>query len=313
MKDWFFLVGQMLFLWAAAPLVEGVIKKVKARLQNRIGADIWQPYRDLLKYLRKDAVLSHESSWLTRFTPYACFAILSAAGLLIPVMFVKAPLGMTGDIIVLAYLFALARFFLALTALDAGSSFGAMGSSREMVMAAIVEPALLLAAIAVFLGTGTTSIEGTVSFLSIREWSSFSYGHWLACAAFLIVVIAETGRIPYDNPDTHLELTMLHEALLLEYSGRYLGILHWAVMVKQLILLTVFVNFFIPWQGFETAGVLQMLFLGTAVYLFKVLAVSILLAFIETMYAKIRLFMIPKLLLSSMGLSVLAIVLQVVK
>lgn len=312
MEDWFFFIGQLLFFWAVAPLLEGVIKKVKARLQNRIGADLWQPYRDVYKFLHKDAVLSQESSWLTRFTPYASFAILSTAGLLVPVILAKAPLGMTGDVVVLAYLFALARFFLALTALDAGSSFGAMGSSREMVMAAIVEPALLLAAVAVLLSAGTTSIEDAVAFLSVREWNFFSYGHWLACAAFLIVVIAETGRIPYDNPDTHLELTMLHEALMLEYSGRYLGILHWAVMVKQLILITVFVNFFLPW-GAVIDGSIQYIAAGIVLYFIKVFAVGILIAFIETLYAKIRLFMIPKLLMSSMGLSVLAIVLQVVK
>lgn len=302
---------QVLLIAAAAPLVQGVIKKVKARLQNRIGADIVQPYRDLLKYMRKDAVLAEDASWLTRVTPYIAIAVTACIAMLLPTVFFKAPLGFTADVLLIVYLFAVLRFFLAVTALDAGSAFGGMGSSRDMVMAAICEPALLLALIGVLLGAGTTHTGEVVTVLLGRDWDMFNYGYWLNMLAFIIVLIAETGRIPYDNPDTHLELTMLHEAMLLEYSGRYWGILQWALLMKQTLLLTMFVNLFMPW-GIAVEFTAGGLLLGFMVYLVKILAVGILLALIETAYAKIRLFQVPRLLASSMALSALAIILQIV-
>ncbi|WP_110954359.1 respiratory chain complex I subunit 1 family protein [Anaerosinus massiliensis] len=311
-EHFMFGLGQIVGLLVLAPLVQGIIKKTKARLQNRIGADIVQPYRDIFKYLKKDAVLAKDASWLTRATPYICFAVVLCVGALIPTVWIEAPLAFTGDIILIVYLFAVMRFFLAITALDAGSAFGGMGSSREMVMAAICEPALLLAVIAVLLNVGTTNVGDVVRTLIQLDWDLFDYGHWLSCIAFLIVVIAETGRIPYDNPDTHLELTMLHEAMMLEYSGRYWGILQWAVLVKQTILFSMFVNLFFPW-GIAVDFAPSSLILGLGFYVLKIIAVGILLACIETMYAKIRIFKIPKLLASSMALSILAIVLQIAK
>jgi len=311
-KQLLFGVVQLLIVLLFAPLVQGIIKKTKARLQNRIGADLVQPYRDIFKYLRKDAVIAKDASWLTRTTPYICFAATLCVGLLIPTVFVKAPLGMTGDIIVIIYLFAVVRFFLAITALDAGSAFGGMGSSREMVMSAICEPALLLSVISVLLSVGTTNVGDIVGTLIQLDWDLFDYGHWLSCLAFLIVIIAETGRIPYDNPDTHLELTMLHEAMMLEYSGRYWGLLQWAILAKQTILFSMFVNLFIPW-GIAVDFTWESLLLGLAFYVVKVIAVGVLLACIETAYAKIRIFKIPKLLASSIALSMLAIVLQIAK
>lgn len=307
-----FGVVQVLIILLLAPLVQGIIKKTKARLQNRIGADIVQPYRDILKYLRKDAVIARDASWLTRATPYFCFAATLCVGVLIPTLFIKAPLGMTGDIVVIVYLFAVVRFFLAVTALDAGSAFGGMGSSREMVMSAICEPALLLAVISVLLGVGKTNVGEIVSTLIQLDWDLFDYGHWLSCIAFLIVIIAETGRIPYDNPDTHLELTMLHEAMMLEYSGRYWGILQWAIFAKQTILFSMFVNLFIPW-GIAVEFTAEALLIGFLFYVIKVIAIGVVLACIETAYAKIRIFKIPKLLASSIALSMLAIVLQIAK
>lgn len=301
--------GQALLIMFFAPLVQGIIKKVKARLQNRIGSDIVQPYRDIFKYLRKDAVIAKDASWLTRATPYIAFAATLAAGLLMPSVFFQAPLGMTGDAIMIIYLFAVVRFFFAITALDAGSSFGGMGSSRDMVMSALCEAALFLVLIAVLLGVGTTNISSIVATIIQQEWDLFDAGHWLMCIAFLIVVIAETGRIPYDNPDTHLELTMLHEAMMLEYSGRYWGLVSWAVMMKQTLLFTMFVNLFIPW-GIAADLSPDSLIIGFIVYIIKVIGVGVLLAVVETAYAKIRLFKVPRLLASSMALSLLAIVLQ---
>jgi len=305
-----YMICQVLLVLFIAPLIEGIIKKVKARLQNRIGADLVQPYRDLFKYLRKDAVLAKEASWLTRTTPYLVFAIVLGSASLLPMAAVYSPLTFTGDIILLVYLFAVVRFFLAITALDSGSAFGGMGSSREMIMAAICEAALLLAVIAVLMQVGTTNLEAIVESLLTGGRDLFNYAYWLSFVAFLLVVIVETGRIPYDNPDTHLELTMIHEAMLLEYSGRYWGLLHWALLVKQILVFTLFIDLFIPW-GMAKAFTGLAIFEGVAFYLFKVILLGIFLAVIETVYAKMRLFKVPKLLAVSMALSVLAIVLQI--
>ena len=303
---------QIVVVLLAAPLVQGVIKKTKARLQNRIGADVVQPYRDIMKYLKKDAVIAKDASWLTRWTPYICLAVVLCIALLVPTVVVQPPLSFTGDIILIVYLFAMMRFFLAITALDSGSAFGGMGSSREMVMSAICEPALLLAVISVILSVGTTNVGDVVGILATRQWDFFNYGYWLNWLAFVIVIIAETGRIPYDNPDTHLELTMIHEAMMLEYSGRYWGILHWALLIKQTLLFTIFINLFMPW-GIATELNASAMVISLVIYLIKLIAVGILLAAIETIYAKIRLFKVPKLLASSMALSILAIILQIVE
>lgn len=305
-----YMICQVLLVLFIAPLIEGIIKKVKARLQNRIGADLVQPYRDLFKYLRKDAVLAKEASWLTRTTPYLVFAIVLGSASLLPMVTLYSPLTFTGDIILLVYLFAVVRFFLAITALDSGSAFGGMGSSREMIMSAICEAALLLAVIAVLMQVGTTNLGAIVESLLTGGRDLFNYAYWLSFVAFLIVVIVETGRIPYDNPDTHLELTMIHEAMLLEYSGRYWGLLHWALLVKQILVFTLFIDLFIPWgiaKEFSGLALLE----GSIFYLLKVILIGILLAVIETVYAKMRLFKVPKLLAVSMALSVLAIVLQI--
>lgn len=305
-----YIICQVLLVLFVAPLVEGVIKKVKARLQNRIGADLVQPYRDLFKYLRKDAVLAKDASWLTRTTPYLVFAIIMGSASLVPMVALDSPLTFTGDIILLIYLFAIVRFFLAITALDSGSAFGGMGSSREMIMAAICEAALLMAVIAVLMQVGTTNLGMIVASLLTGGRDLFNYAYWLSFVAFLIVIIVETGRIPYDNPDTHLELTMIHEAMLLEYSGRYWGVLHWALLVKQTLVFSLFVDLFIPW-GLAVEFTVPALLLGIVFYLLKVILLGILLALIETVYAKMRLFKVPNLLAVSMALSVLAILLQI--
>jgi formate hydrogenlyase subunit 4 len=305
-----YIICQVLLVLFVAPLVEGVIKKVKARLQNRIGADLVQPYRDLFKYLRKDAVLAKDASWLTRTTPYLVFAIIMGSASLVPMVALDSPLTFTGDIILLIYLFAIVRFFLAITALDSGSAFGGMGSSREMIMSAICEAALLMAVIAVLMQVGTTNLGMIVASLLTGGRDLFNYAYWLSFVAFLIVIIVETGRIPYDNPDTHLELTMIHEAMLLEYSGRYWGVLHWALLVKQTLVFSLFVDLFIPW-GLAVEFTVPALLLGIVFYLLKVILLGILLALIETVYAKMRLFKVPNLLAVSMALSVLAILLQI--
>lgn len=303
---------QAVVLLLMAPLLQGVIKKTKARLQNRIGPSILQPYYDLVKYMKKDAVISNHASWLTVATPYLVFSAVLTAGLLLPAFFVNPPLGFIGDLILILYLFGAARFFTALAGLDAGGSFGGMGSSREMALSAIAEPALLLAVFAVLLSGGTTRLGLLNQILAEQNWNWFEPSYLLAFLAMLIVVIAETGRIPVDNPDTHLELTMIHEGMLLEYSGRYLGLMMWAAQLKQLLILTLFVNLFFPW-GFTADLNLVHILPSLVFYFFKLIGMGIVLAFIETFYAKIRIFKVPKLLVSSMALSLLAILIRAVE
>ena len=215
-----------------------------------------------------------------------------------------------GDIILIIYLFGVARFFTALSGLDAGGSFGGMGSSREMAISAITEPALLLAMFAVLLSSGTMKLQTLIlSFLNDGMiWFHPSYG--LAFLAMLIVLISETGRIPVDNPDTHLELTMIHEATLLDYSGRYLGLMMWAEQIKQLLLLSLFINLFFPW-GIAVHWSVAGLLVSFILYLVKLILLGVLLAFIETMYAKIRLYKVPRLLGASIILSLMAILIRV--
>ncbi|MEG6585359.1 respiratory chain complex I subunit 1 family protein [Dendrosporobacter sp. 1207_IL3150] len=305
-------VLQVILLIMLAPLVQGFVKKVKARLQNRVGPGIFQPYYDIIKYLKKDAVVSNHASWLTTSTPYLTFTVIIAAGLFVPTIWNEAPLGVVGDIIVIIYLFALARFFTALSALDAGSSFGGMGSSRDMALSAIAEPALFLAVVAVLLEGGTTKLGQVITQVAEGHLNFLDPAYGLAFLAMLIVVITETGRIPVDNPDTHLELTMIHEGMLLEYSGRYLGLMVWASYIKQLLILTLFIDLFFPW-GIATTPTLTGMFYAAGAYLLKLLSLGTVLAFIETAYAKVRLFQVPKLLASSMALSLLAIIVRVVR
>ncbi|MDP4126966.1 MAG: NADH-quinone oxidoreductase subunit H [Bacillota bacterium] len=303
-----FLQGILLVL--IAPLIQGIIKKTKARLQSRIGPGIFQPYYDLFKYLRKDAVISSHASWLTIATPYIAFTAVLTAGLLVPTFITYNPLGFMGDILLIVYLFGMARFFTALTALDAGGSFGGMGSSREMAFSAIAEPALLLAVFAVLLpGGGTTKLSLLIEGLTKSGWSWLEPSYILAFIALFIVVIVETGRIPFDNPDTHLELTMIHEGMLLEYSGRYLGLMFWAAQMKQVLILSLFINLFFPWGIALDYG--PYVLVAVLVYVVKLIVLGCLLAVIETMFAKMRLFKVPKLLFSSMLLSLLAMMIWV--
>jgi|SRR5579859_3621867 len=303
------LVGQTFLLLAGAPLLNGWIKLVKARLQNRQGPPLWQPYADLWKYLHKERIHAEHSSWVFGVTPTVVFVSTLVAGLLAPTVFTQAPLGFAGDLLALIGLFSLGRFFLALAGLDTGSAFGGMGSSREMALAALVEPGLLLGLFAVALPTGTTELGSVVAHLVAQPARVFAISQGLAFAALLIVTIAETGRIPVDNPDTHLELTMIHEGMLLEYSGPDLGLLVWATAVRQLIMLGLLANLFLPWGIALTATPLA---LATALLALgaKLGLLGLVLALIETASAKMRIFAVPELLSAAFGLATLALVAQ---
>jgi formate hydrogenlyase subunit 4 len=296
---------QTAFLLALAPLFTGVIRKLKAWMQSRRGPPVYQPYLDLAKLMRKGSVVSEDASWLTTITPYVCLVSILVAALLVPV-FVTETFGFLGDLIVLVYLFAMARFFMALTALDAGSTFGGMGSSREMLVSALIEPAILLSFFTVALLTGTTSLVSVTSVIADSGASLIGPSLLLAFAAFLIAILAENARVPVDNPSTHLELTMIHEAMLLEYSGRELAVMEYSSMLKLVLFMTIAWNAFLPW-GVATELTASAVALGIIVFLVKVLVMALVIAIIESSMAKFRLFRLPNLLTMAFILAFLAV------
>ncbi|GMV49827.1 MAG: formate hydrogenlyase HycD [Nitrospira sp.] len=302
------VVVQVITLLVLAPFIVGLIRKVKARLQCRSGAGLLQPYADLVKLFGKQPVVSSTTSWIFPAAPYIVFASTMAAGLLMPVFVSHSPLNFAGNIIALVYLLALGTFFLILAGLDAGSSFGGMGSSREAIVATLAEPAMMLSILAIALTAGSTNLSTIVhQSASLEGGLLVPPPHLMALAALFIVTLAETGRVPVDNPATHLELTMIHEAMLLEYSGRYLALMEWAAGIKLVVFLTLIVNVFAPW-GIATTLTPDALALGVAVYLVKVSTLAVVIGVIESMFAKLRLFRVPELLGAAFILSLLALV-----
>ena len=288
---------QAVAIVALAPLIQGFIQWCKARSQNRRGPAPWQPYHNLFKLLGKDMVTPQTASWITTVTPFICFGAAFAVAALVPVFPDKN--GGVADLLLVVYLFGLSRFVLALAGLDTGSSFAGMGSSREMYLAVLVEPAFLLAILAAASGAGTTEL-GAMTGDALKH--SFTLPYVLAAVAFFLVTVAECGRIPVDNPDTHLELTMFQEAMLLEYSGPQLALLHWSIFVRQLGMILLFVKLFLPWSWLDLIPFESVWLVG------KIFIVAILLAATETSTAKMRLFRLPDFLAASGLLSLLALV-----
>jgi len=298
---------QLLIVALGAPLLVGSVRKLKARLQGRRGASVFQPYRDLRKMLLKEAVISENTSWIFRFTPYLVASVMLLSSLVVPMLTTRTPLGFTGNIIMLMYLLLLATFFLALAGLDAGSAFGGMGSSREMIIAALAEPTVMVAIFAIALRVGSTSLDEIVGRGADDSLLLLNPGHLLAFVAFFIVALAETGRLPVDNPATHLELTMIHEAMILEYSGRHLALIEWASGMKLLLFLTLLSNLFFPWGVAHTIELLPIAIAFAALAL-KVGGLAAAVAILETSIAKLRLFRVPELLSGSFTLALLAVI-----
>lgn len=302
------VVAHTIVMLAVSPFIVGLIRKVKARLQCRRGASVFQPYADLAKLFRKEPVVSTTTSWIFTATPYIVFASTLAAGLLVPVFASKTPLNFAGNIIALVYLLALGTFFLILAGLDAGSAFGGMGSSREAIVASLTEPAMILSIFAIALTAGSTNLSTIIHKTTLLEGIvTDPPPHLMAFAALFIVAIAETGRVPVDNPATHLELTMIHEAMILEYSGRYLALVEWAAGLKLLVFLTLIANIFAPW-GIATTLEPGALSLGVVAYLVKVSGLAVVIGFIESMFAKLRLFRVTDLLGVAFILALLGLV-----
>jgi formate hydrogenlyase subunit 4 len=293
-------------LLALAPLVSGCIRNWKAKLQNRRGPRIWQPYRDLVKFLRKDMVISEHASWIFHAMPYVLFTATLLAGLMVPTVTASAPLSLFGGALAVVGLLAVGRFFLALGGLDPGSAFGGMGSSREMTISAIAEPALMLAIFTVAITAHSTNLSQMLMAAQGPTWKLLNPAHMLAFAALFIVLLAETGRIPVDNPATHLELTMIHEAMVLEYSGRYLALIEWAASIKQLVLMALLVNVFFP-VGIASDSTAASLAPSFIWFVAKLLGLSAAVVLVETTNAKLRLFRVPDLLSAAFILATLAL------
>ncbi len=299
-------VAQVAVALGLAPGLVGLIRWMKARLQNRRGAPVWQPYRELAKLFRKEVVVSQNASWLFRAAPFIVFASAVAVTFLVPILAVPLPLDGVGDLLVVVYLLLLGTFFLSLAGLDPGSPFGGMGASREVTVAALAEPTVALAIFALALSAGSTNLGQIVARTITDPGTALSPGHLLAFAALFIVTLAETGRLPVDNPATHLELTMIHEAMILEYSGRYLALLEWAAAVKLLIFFSLLGNLFVPW-GVSMALTPGTIALAAVSLVGKLVLLAAAVAVLETRIAKLRLFRVPELLSASFVLALLAV------
>jgi formate hydrogenlyase subunit 4 len=295
-------------LLALAPLLKTVIKKMKARLQNRQGPPLLQGYYDLAKLLRKEPVRSETASWVFVAGPRVYFGAALAATTLVPVLVAAAPLEMAGGILLLVGTLALGRFALAIAALDTGSAFGGMGASRDMTIAALAEPALMLGLFTSALAAGSLNLGSLVRTL-LQHGVTFHPSDLLAFAGLFIIVIAETGRIPVDNPATHLELTMIHEAMVLEYAGPDLALVEWASALKELLYLTLLVDLFMP-AGIATSAAPVGLVVALVAWAGKVFLLAIAVTLTESTNAKLRLFRVPELVSISLGLAFLALAIR---
>jgi formate hydrogenlyase subunit 4 len=307
-RDWVTQVAQLVLVLVLAPLLTGITRKVKARLLRRQGASPLQPYRDLLKLVRKEAVVAQNASWLFRTTPYLVFATTWVAAALIPTFASGLTFSAAADLIVIVGLLGTARFFLALAGLDVGTSFGGIGSSREMMFASLAEPAMLLVVFTLSLFAGSTQLSSIAAYM-LGPHMGLSISLALALVALLIVSLAENARIPVDNPATHLELTMVHEAMILEYSGRHLAVIEAAASVKLLLYMSLIACLFAPW-GMATAGSgVGAYGIGLALYAVKLAAGGFLLVLFETATAKMRVFRVPDFLGVALMLGLLGAIL----
>jgi formate hydrogenlyase subunit 4 len=296
---------QMLLVLALAPALTGLVRKAKARLLRRQGPSILQPYRDLARLFRKEAVLAYNASWLFRASPYLIFAVTWVAAALVPTFATDLHFSWSADLIAITALIGSARFFLALAGMDVGTSFGGIGASREMMIASLAEPAMIMITFTIALVAGSTQLSSIAAFmLSPAAGLSVSLG--LALVALVIVSIAENARVPVDNPATHLELTMVHEAMVLEYSGRHLAMVEFAAALKLLLYVSIIACIFVPWGLAGVSAGLVALAFGMLAYVAKLVGLALLLSVFETAIAKMRVFRVPEFLGIAFMLGLLA-------
>jgi formate hydrogenlyase subunit 4 len=302
---------QMLVVLALAPLLAGYVRKLKALLVGRRGPPLSQPYRDLLRLLRKEVVLAHSASWVFRVTPYLVFAATWVGAALVPTFATGLLFSYAADMIAIVALLGSARFMLALAGLDVGTSFGGIGSSREMMIASLAEPAMLMVVFTLSLLAGSTQLSSIAAFMQGPD-VGLRVSLALALVALVMVAIAENGRIPVDNPATHLELTMVHEAMILEYSGRHLALIEAASYVKLLLYVSIIACVFAPWGIAVSGQGIAAYLAGFGVYAGKLALAGFLLAVFETAIAKMRVFRYSDFLGAALMLGVLATLLRFV-
>ena len=295
-------VAQMALVLLLAPLLTGVVRKVKARLQRRRGASVFQPYRDLRRLLGKEVVLAENASWLFRAAPYVIFAVTWVAAALTPTFATGLMFSWSGDLIAIIALLGTARFTQALAAMDIGTSFGGIGASREVMIASLAEPAMMMIVLSVALIAGSTQLSTIANYMAFSN-VGLRVTLALGLVAFIVVALAENGRIPVDNPATHLELTMVHEAMVLEYSGRHLALIELAAMLKLLLYLSVIFCLFFPFGFAEGYAA------GLIAWLVKLAIAAVLLGVFEMSIAKMRVFRVPNFLGAALMLGLLGVLL----
>jgi formate hydrogenlyase subunit 4 len=299
-------VIQPVLVMGSAPLLVGAMRQVRARLEGRAGAGIWQPYRDLRKLFRKESVTPRGTTEVFRIAPLVLVATAIVVAVVAPFVTTEPAVGPAADLFAVVALLALGAVALALAGIDTGTAFGGMGASREMTILALVEPTLLVAIFALSVRVGSTNLGAIVSATLHNPARVISPGSLLAAVALIVVIVAETGRLPVDNPSTHLELTMVHEAMILEYAGPDLALVELASAMRLSVLLGLFANLFLPW-GIATSTAPAALLLGVVALVVKVGLLGVVLAAGEVFVAKLRLFRVPELLAGSFLLSLLAV------
>ncbi len=296
--------AQMLLVLLLAPLLTGLVRKVKARFLRRRGPPLVQPYLDLVRLMRKEVVLAESASWLFRVIPYLVFAAIWVAASLVPTFRTGLLFSWSADLIAIIALLGSARFFLALAGMDVGTSFGGIGSSREVMIASLAEPAMIMVVFTIALVAGSTQLS-TMAGVLVAPGIGLRVSLGLALLALIMVALAENARIPVDNPATHLELTMVHEAMVLEYSGRHLALIDLAASLKLLLYISLIACIFTPWGIAASNAGPTALGLGFLTYLGKLAVAAFLLALFETSIAKMRVFRVPEFLGAALMLGLL--------
>ncbi len=300
------VVVQLVLLIVAAPYLVGVMRQVRARFEGRAGAGVGQPWRDLRKQFRKEPISPEGSSWVFVAAPAVLVASTLVIAAVAPFVATVSPLDGVADLFAVVALLLLGTVALALAGLDTGTAFGGMGASREITVAALAEPTILLAGFALSAPVGSTNLAAIVERGQQSPSAVLSPATLLAAVALAVVVVAEAGRLPVDNPSTHLELTMIHEAMVLEYAGRDLAMVEFASALRLTVLLGLWANLFLPW-GVATSASPVALLIGVAAFAVKVAVLGALLAAGEVFMAKLRLFRVPELLAGSFLFGVLAV------
>lgn len=297
---------QIILVLGASPLLIGIIKKIKARLQGRQGINLLQPYRDLGKLFQKDEVISQDGSWIFKFSPYLIFSLTIFLAINLPI-FSHFNFPYVGDFLMVVYVLALGTFFLALAGIDVGSAFGGFGSSREMTLASLAEGGLIFSFLVLAIAAKTTNLSAIAGFMSSAS-IFYLLPIILAAISFIFCLLVENSRYPFDNPATHLELTMVHEAMILEYSGKRLALIEWAAYNKLFIFAALAGSLFLPFGLSFGAGIIGML-VYLVIFIVKILLIGVLVAVLESVMAKFRFFRLPDLLFTAFILNILAVIL----